>query len=147
MTDLEGLGPDHDAVPRYITETFPGVEVITAMGATFFSLDSEKHWPNFATIVTTDEHDMGSPSNLSARPDVYRLNLGVDKATFQHHVGAEGEPDYAALDTVLPHPVYAAQHWISILNPSWATWNETVIPLIAVAHDRLAGQRTRHGLG
>jgi hypothetical protein len=48
---------------------------------------------------------------------------------------------------VLPHPVYAAQHWISILNPSWATWNETVIPLIAIAHDRLAAQRTRHRSG
>lgn len=147
MTDPEGQGPDHDAVVRYITETFPGVDVVTAMGATFLSLDPEKHWPNFATIVTTDEHDMGSPSNLSARPDVYRLNLGVDKATFERYEGGHAEPDFAALDAVLPHPVYAAQHWISILNPTWSTWNETVIPLIAVAHDRLAAQRARHGLG
>ena len=147
MTDLEGHGPDHDAVASYITGTFPGVDVVVAMGATFFSLDSEKHWPNFATIVTTDEHDMGSPSNLSARPDVYRLNLGVDGETFKRLVGDATEADYAALDTVLPHPVYAAQHWISILNPSWMTWNETVVPLIAVAHDRLAAQRARHGLG
>jgi hypothetical protein len=147
MTDVEGQGPDHDAVVRYITEMFPGVDVMTAMGATFFSLDPDKHWPNFATIVTTDEHDMGSPSNLSARPDVYRLNLGVDKSTFQRYAGVEAEPDYTALDTVLPHPVYAAQHWISILNPSWSTWNDTVIPLITIAHDRLAAQRARHGLG
>jgi hypothetical protein len=90
---------------------------------------------------------MGSPSNLSARPDVYRLNLGVDKSTFERYAGVDPEPDYAALDRVVPHPVYAAQHWISILNPSWSTWNETVIPLIAVAHDRLAAQRARHGLG
>jgi hypothetical protein len=147
MTDLEPQGPDQDTVARYIAEAFAGVDVVTAMGATFFSLDHEKHWPNFATIVTTDEHDMGSPSNLSARLDVYRLNLGVDKSTFQRHRGAGAEPDYTALDTVLPHPVYAAQHWISILNPSWSTWNETVIPLIAIAHDRLAAQRARHGLG
>jgi len=147
MTDLEGKGPDHDAVARYITATFPGVDVVTAMGATFFSLDPDKHWPNFATIVTTDEHDMGSPSNLSARPDVYRLNLGMDKATFERLVGDDVERDYAVLDTILPHPVYAAQHWMSILNPSWATWKETVIPLIAVAHDRLAAQRARHGSG
>jgi hypothetical protein len=147
MTDLERQGPDHDAVARYITEAFAGVDVVTAMGATFFSLDPEKHWPNFATIVTTDEHDMGSPSNLSVRPDVYRLNLGVDKSTVQRYARSDAEPDYTAVDTVLPHPVYAAQHWISILNPSWATWNETVIPLIAIARDRLAAQRARHGLG
>jgi hypothetical protein len=146
MTDHERQGPD-EAVARYITETFPGVDVVTAMGAWFFSLDPEKHWPNFATIVTTDEHDMGSPSNLSARPDVYRLNIGVSGETFNRLVGSVTEPEYAALDTLFPHPVYAAQHWISILNPSWATWNDTVIPLIASAHDRLAAQRARHGLG
>jgi hypothetical protein len=147
MSDLERQGPDDDAVARYITETFPGVDVVTAMGAWFFSLDPEKHWPNFATIVTTDEHDMGSPSNLSARPDVYRLNIGVSGETFDRLVGSVTEPEYEALDTLFPHPVYAAQHWISILNPSWTTWNDTVIPLIASAHDRLVAQRARHGLG
>lgn len=104
MIDLERQGPDHDAVARYITETFPGADVVTALGATFFSLDPEKHWPNFATIVTTDEHDMGSPSNLSAKPDVYRLNIGVSGETFDRLVGGSTEPDYAALYRVLPTP-------------------------------------------
>jgi hypothetical protein len=147
MTDLDRQGPDHDAAVRHISETFPGVDVVTAMGATFFSLDPEKHWPNFATLVTTDEHDMGSPSKLTARPNVYRLNIGVSGETFDRLVEGATEPDYAALDTVLPHPVYAAQHWISILNPSWSTWNETLVSLIASAHDRLAAQRARHGRG
>jgi hypothetical protein len=54
MIDREHQGPDSDAAARHISETFPGVDVVTAMGAAFFSLDPEKHWPNFATIVTTD---------------------------------------------------------------------------------------------
>ena len=66
MAKSYGPGPYHDTVARYIAETFQGVDVVSAMGATFFSLDPEKHWPNFATIVTTDEHDTGSPSNLTA---------------------------------------------------------------------------------
>jgi hypothetical protein len=111
--------------------------------AWFFSLDAEKHWPNYATIVTNDEHDQASDLD---RPGVFRLNLGVDKATFKRYA-ADPEPDFTAFDTVLPHPVYAAQRWISILDPSWSTWNETVIPLIAVAHDRLAAQRARHRHG
>jgi hypothetical protein len=134
-------GPDPEAIITYLTTTYPATDVVTIPGAWFFSLDAEKHWPNYATIVTTDEHDMGSPSNLSARPDVFRLNLGVDKATFERYAGVHTEPDYAALETVLPHPVYAAQHWISILSPTWASWTETVTSLIAVAHDRLAAQR------
>ena len=147
MTDFHPQAPDHDAVVRYITEAFPGVDVVTAMGAAFFSLDPEKHWPNFATIVTTDEHDMGSPSNLTARPEVYRLNIGVSRESFDRLVGAAIEPDYAALDRVLPHPVYARQHWVSILNPSAETFETVVKPLLGEAHDRLAATRARHRSG
>ena len=144
MTDFDRQGPDHDAVVHSITEAFPDADVVTAMGATFFSLDSEKHWPNFATIVTTDEHDMGSPSNLSARPDVFRLNIGLSRQTFERLVGGATEPDYAALDRILPHPVYAQQHWVSILNPSAATFNSIVKPLLTEAHDRVAATKARH---
>jgi uncharacterized protein DUF6194 len=54
------------------------------------------------------------------------------------------EPDYKAFDRLLPHPVYARQHWISILSPSDATFRDVVVPLIAEAHKRLAAQRARH---
>ena len=144
MTDGDRPGPDHGAAARYITETFPGVDVVTAMDATFFSFDPEKHWPNFATIVTTDEHDMGSPSNLSARPDVYRLNIGISRGTFDRLVGGATDPDYAALDTLLPHPVYAKQYWVSILNPSAGTFETLIKSLLTEAHDRIAATRARH---
>ena len=144
MDESEGQAPTRDAVVSYITDTFPGVDTVTAMGATFFSLDSEKHWPNFATIVTTDEHDEGAPSNLTARPEVFRLNIGVSRETFDRLVGAETDPDYAALDTLLPHPVYAKQHWVSILNPGAATFESLVKPLLQEAHDRIAATRARH---
>ena len=142
MTEAEGQGPDHHRLVTYI-ETYPGVDIVTAMGAHFFSLDPEKHWPNFATIVTTDEHDMGSPSNLTARPGLYRLNIGVSRETFDRLVGAVTAPDYEALDTILPHPVYAKQHWISILNPSAETFETVVKPLLDEAHDRIAATRAR----
>jgi hypothetical protein len=54
-------GPDSEAVIQSIRETYPDADVVQALGATFFSLDPEKHFPNFATIVTTDEHDEGAP--------------------------------------------------------------------------------------
>ena len=87
--------------------------------------------------MTTDAHDMGTPSDL-ARPGVFRLNIGVGKDTFTRLVGSLAEPDYAALDTVLPHPVYAKQRWIAILNPNRDTFDEVLKPLIAEAHARLA---------
>jgi hypothetical protein len=138
-------GPDPEAIARTICETWPETDVVEAMGAAFFSLDPEKHWPNFATIVTTDEHDEGAPTRLS-RPGVFRLNIGVGRATFQRLVGSMAIPDYAAFDRLLPHPVYAKQLWISILNPGEATFRDVVLPLLTEAHDRLAAQRARHGL-
>ena len=139
-------GPDSEAVIQSIRETYPDADVVQALGATFFSLDPEKHFPNFATIVTTDEHDEGAPSRLS-RPGVFRLNIGVGRETFERLVGSMADPDYAALDRVHPHPVYARQLWISILNPSDASIRDVVVPLLAEAHHRLAAQRARHHAG
>jgi hypothetical protein len=138
-------GPGPEAITRTILELYPETDVVEAMGATFFSLDPDNHWPNYATIVTTDKHDEGAPSNL-ARPGVFRLNLGVGRATFERLVGSMADPDYAAFERVLPHPVYARQFWISILNPSDATFRDVVRPLLAEAHDRLAAQRARHSV-
>ena len=135
-------GPDPDAITKEIVERYPETVIAEAMGATFFSLD-EKHWPNFATIVTTDEHDEGAPSDL-ARPGAFRLNIGVGRATFERLVGSMEAPDYAAYDRLLPHPVYAKQLWISILNPSDGTFRDVVLPLVAEAHDRLAAVRVGH---
>ncbi len=136
-------GPDPEAITRIILERYPETDTVEAMGATFFSLDPDKHWPNFATIVTTDEHDEGAPSQLS-RPGVFRLNIGVGKETFDRLVGSTADPDYSAFDTILPHPVYAKQRWISVLNPTDATFRDVVLPLLAEAHGRVAAQLARH---
>jgi hypothetical protein len=145
-TDALPTGPDPEAIKLTILETWPETDIAEAMGAMFFSLDPERHFPNFATIVTTDEHDEGAPSDL-ARPGVFRLNIGVGRETFELLVGAMSEPDYAAFDRVFPHPVYARQRWISIINPSNDTFRDVVLPLLTEAHDRLAAARARHGGG
>lgn len=136
-------GPDPEAIAQVILARYPGTVIARAMGAAFFSLD-ETHWPNFATIVTTDEHDDGEPSRLS-RPGVFRLNIGVGKASFERLVGEVTEVDHAVLDTIVPHPVYARQRWIAILNPSDATFRDAILPLLDEAHARLARGLRRTG--
>jgi hypothetical protein len=145
-TESLPTGPDPEAIKRTILDTWPETDVVEALGAAFFSIDPEKHWPNFATIVTTDEHDEGAPSRLT-RAGAYRLNIGVGRPTFERLVGSVAEPDHAAFDRILPHPVYAKQLWISILNPSEATFRDVVLPLLAEAHDRLAAARARQTAG
>jgi hypothetical protein len=147
MTNSKVAGPDPDEITSWITTTHPDTVIARSMGATFFSLD-DRHWPNFATIVTTDEHDTGTPSRL-ARKGVFRLNTGVGKATFERVVGdargaeASGTLDHAALDTFIPHPVYAKQRWIAILNPSRRRFEDDVKPLLEEAYQRLARPRRR----
>jgi hypothetical protein len=133
-------GPDADALIRMIRETWPETDVATMTRGAFFSLDPEKHWPNFATIVWTDDFDQAS--NLT-RPGAFRLNMGLGRATFEKLVGRVTDPDCTAMDRIFPHPVYAKQRWISILNPSDATMRDVVMPLLTEAHDRLAAQRAR----
>jgi len=141
MTTSIPVGPDPATIVRYILDTYPEADLVDAMNAYFFSLDPEKHWPNFATLVTTDEHDDASDLD---RPGVFRLNLGVDRPTFEQVAAAVPDPDFRAFDTLLPHPVYGQQLWISILNPRNETFERTVVPLIRLAHDRLANARARH---
>jgi hypothetical protein len=132
-------GPRLDEMLQLLRDTFPDAVVAEIDSAAFFSLD-EKHWPNFATVVWTDEHDEGAPSNL-AREGVYRVNVGVDRPTFERLVGSVTEPDFAAFDRFVPHPVYAKQRWIAILNPSHESVRDALLPLIAAGHDRLASRR------
>jgi hypothetical protein len=139
--DPAAEGPSPEEIVNWITATYPDAVTASAMGATFFSLD-ESFWPNFATIVTTDEHDMGQPSKLH-RPGLFRLNIATRRETFQRLVGGVDDPDYAALDRILPHPVYAKELWVCVLNPSRQTFEEHVKPLIAESYERLARARRR----
>jgi hypothetical protein len=133
--------PSPEEITGWVKATHPETVTASTMGATFFSLD-ESHWPNFATIVTTDQHDIGQPSKLS-RPGVFRLNIATRKATFQRLVGGITDPDYSALDRLMPHPVYAKELWVCVLNPSRQTFEEHVKPLIAESYERLARARRR----
>jgi len=94
-------GPDPEALIKLIRETWPETDLATMNGAAFFSIDAEKHWPNFATIVWNDDFDQAS--NLT-RAGVFRLNMGVGRTTFDKLVGEVADPDYhrGGLDLASP---------------------------------------------
>lgn len=126
---------DEQHITDYITRTFAGVETSTALGYTFFFYGSDRMLP-FTTIATAD-NEGDRVSNLD-RPGVFRLNIGVSKPTFQALLGTGkvdvSAYDLTALDTIMPHPDYAAQSWICVLNPSDATF-EKLQPLLAEAYE------------
>ena len=122
-------------IAQYIFGTFPGVETAENLGYTFFFYGADHNLP-FATLATAD-NDYDRVSNLN-RPGVFRLNIGVGKQTFQSLFGADrvdvSRYDYTALDCIMPHPDYAAQKFICVLNPTEVTF-ERVQTLLAEAYE------------
>lgn len=103
------------AIKQFITKQLPNVTQLESFGYTFFFYGPDQVLP-FVTIAASDnEHD--SVSNLN-RDGVFRVNIGVSKNTYNKlFEGPETEWDYTTSNRFMPHPHYAAQHFICILNP------------------------------
>lgn len=151
---------DHDSIIQYISNTFDGVDIVVASqeagspeiawGDVFFSCDPNRMFP-FATIVTKD-YPGDNASNLN-RPSVFRLNIGVSRETYRSLFGSQasssgadggvdGSYDFAALDQLLPHPVYGRMNWVCVLNPSDAT-SQSLRPLLREAYDLSVRRHTK----
>ncbi len=142
-----GAPMDETAVIRHITETFDGIDLLQASGDSYFYYDPNRDVPHdrrfpFATLVTGDRYDQASDLG---RPGVYRLNIGLTRDTYRTLFGPpprypvtgdviETGQDFAALDQVMPHPVYSPMFWVCVLNPSDATFCVQVQPLLAEAY-------------
>ncbi len=125
-------------VMEYLNHAFVGLDSVTAAGNSFFFYSPgpmPDHRMPFATLMTKDDNDQAS--NLS-HSGVFRLNIGVGRDTYRSLFGplpaaAPSGHDYTALDTLLPHPVYASIGWVCVLSPSYTTF-EAVKPLLAEAY-------------
>ena len=122
----------------------------SAWGDSFFYYDPEDQASDrmmpFATIVASNYAGFDEASDLD-RPGIYRLNVAVGRTAYiallghspDEHAGLAGEFDYTVLDRLIPHPVYASQGWVSILNPGERTGAQAQ-ELITAARE-LAGKR------
>jgi len=138
---------------HYLTDTFPGVDVVVASGDSFFFYNPDPNVPPdhkfpFVTLVTSDINDPFSDLN---RPSVFRLNIGISKQTFRSRFGEwslhsdsddtsessdnAGNYDFTALDQVMPHPVYGNMYWVCVLNPGDDTFETQVRPLLDEAYE------------
>ena len=134
---------DEKSITDYILHTFAGVETVTNLGYLFFFYGSDRMLP-FTTIATPN-NEYERISNLE-RPGVFRLNIGVSKQTFQSLFGTSkvdlSACDFTALDTIMPHPDYAAQSWLCVLNPSETTF-QSLRPLLNEAFELAVKRATR----
>ncbi|MEU9608073.1 DUF6194 family protein [Streptomyces sp. NPDC048057] len=112
-----------------------------AWGDAFFYYAPDGEVPRrvqpYGTVVTKDYPD-DTASDLDP-PGRWRVNVHVDRATFRDLTGEEPRGadrplDHAAVDVVLPHPVYGALGWICVVNPAQRT-TDTVLRLLRDAHE------------
>ncbi|WP_436495913.1 DUF6194 family protein [Actinokineospora sp. HUAS TT18] len=137
----------------HITTTYDGINVLHNGDDLFFLYDPDRDLPPerqnpFVTIVTGNSYD--TVSDLS-EPGAYRLNIGLTKATYTSMFGAvptvrdengilDTGVDPALRDQLMPHPVYASQHWVSVITPESTL--DAVRELVAEAYEFAA---RKHG--
>lgn len=135
-----------DSISDYILRSFEHVAVASAYGDAFFFYNPSEGGANeiyFATLKVTD-NDLDRASGLD-RMGAFRLNLGVNRSTFvelfgAHRTQAPVSYDYTQVNKLLPHPVYGGANWVCVLNPTAATFEEKIAPLIKEAYDRAVRQ-------
>ncbi|MFV2100877.1 DUF6194 family protein [Micromonospora sp. LOL_024] len=131
------------------TRIQPGSEMPPYTWGDQFFFSGEDRTRPFATIVLHDVPGFDERSRLS-EPGRYRLNIEVGRAEFRNLFGYGPEEftahrdglDFTQTDRLLPHPAYAVQGWVSVVNPGGATADE-VERLVAEARARSAGREHR----
>lgn len=133
---------DIDSLIRTVTAEHQGLVLTKNWGERGLFYNPEGKLPKGIYLLTFKEKDGPNDhaSNVN-RPNVFRLNLGLSKATFRAMFGelpkrpAAGQiidtgHRFDTLDKIMPHPVYGWSAWIAVLNPSADTF-EKLRPLIA----------------
>ena len=125
-------------------EQLENVESEDNFGYLFYFVGDD-HKVGFVTIGYSD-NEYDTVSNLD-REGIFRVNIGISResyATMFADTNTEGI-DYSALNVFMPHPHYAKQHYICILNPSGE--NEDLTKKLIVEAHSIAAKRYNRKTG
>lgn len=135
-----------DDILRYCLDNFEGVVEVSSWGERGIFYNPGGVLKRGVYILTVKEKDGDNDrASMLDREGVWRLNIGVRKATFRTLFGelpkrpckggiVDMPYDFSTKDVIMPHSVYAWMGWICVLNPSEATF-EQLKPLILEAYE------------
>ena len=131
-----------------LTTRFDGLAPKASWGETSLFYNPNLALTNGVYFCTVKEHD-GANDNASRldRPGVFRLALGLTVQRYEQRFGPrptrppKGSTvvtghDFARLDVVMPHPVYAWMGWVQVLNPSDETF-ASMRPIFSESYDHV----------
>lgn len=155
--DVIALAAGHEGV-TVLTASQEGGAPEVAWGDSFFYCLPDGGEPTnrdqpFATLVCSDYPGFDVESRLD-RPGVFRINLAVGRDRYQQLLGHpsadhdthHADYDYAETDVLLPHPLYATQGWVSVVNPGPRT-TDLVSELFGHALELAVGRHARRQRG
>jgi hypothetical protein len=120
----------------YCLSHFEDVVLVDSWGEKGMFYNPNKTLKRGVYVLTIKEKDGDNDkSSMLNRENIYRINIGLKKETFiqkfkyipKRPVAGETvkmDFDFTAVDTIMPHPVYAWMGWICVLNPTQKTLQE-----------------------
>ncbi len=134
-----------DDIIKFVLRRYPGTIEVVSWGERSVFHNPNRALPRGVYFLTVKENNgPNDKASLLDRDGVFRVNFGVEKQTFERLFGTRPsrppkggvvatKHDFAALDLLMPHPVYGWMGWLSVLSPSEETF-ASVLPLIDEAH-------------
>jgi hypothetical protein len=130
-----------EEMSKFLFDRYEGLIPQNTWGETSFFYNPGFKLSRGTYFVTIKEKD-GDNDKASEldREGVFRINFGMAKKEFLETFGKlyarpakgqiiDGDYNFTALDTLMPHPVYGWIYWVCVLNPSEKTLKE-ITPLI-----------------
>lgn len=134
-----------DDILKFCISYFEGTVLVESWGekGIFYNPYNTLKRGVYVLTIKEKDGDNDKSSNLN-RDNTFRVNLGIRKKTFEGLFGeipkrpsagniVDMNYDFAEVDKIIPHPVYAWMGWISVLNPSKETF-ETLKTFIEEAY-------------
>ncbi len=135
-----------DKILDYCLKEFKDTVLVNSWGENGIFYNPGQKLKRGIYVLTVKEKDgENDQSSCLNREKIYRVNFGVRKNTFAQMFGAVPKRpgkggivdmayDFAEINQIMPHPIYAWMGWMCVLNPSEATF-EQLKPLIREAYE------------
>lgn len=135
-----------EQIAHHILDQYPGLAMVNAWGEQSFFYNPEGKLPRGVYFATLKEKngENDKASDLT-REGVFRLNFGISKPSYEQALGktparppaggvVDTGHDFTALNTLLPHPVYAWMSWVCVLNPDEGHF-QTLAPMLQESYN------------
>ncbi|MDE6409529.1 MAG: hypothetical protein K2K81_04715 [Muribaculaceae bacterium] len=131
---------------NYCLKNLDGTILVESWGERGIFYNPNHIWKRGVYVLAIKEKDGENDKGYGLnRKDIYRVNLGLKRPTFQKLFGpvptrpAAGKVvdmpyNFTTINCLLPHPVYAWMGWVCILNPSESAFNK-LKPLIQESYE------------